>query len=215
MDLVFEGEARRVADTPTLKAIAALYREGGWPVQVDGDGFTAPYSAPSAGPPPWHLFRLTAHTVFGVAGAEPHGATRWRFSRASLETADDARHDASLSMQVALGATVSSCRVLGRASHCSSQAGPHELLLGRGTSEIFAIWIFPPVIGTGSRLFGEGTIPAAPKLVDSRIIEIGVTSNTDERAGDIDRASFALDEPTEAEIQPRRLLADGRSPSDG
>jgi pyridoxamine 5'-phosphate oxidase-like protein len=32
MDLVFEGEARRVADTPTLAAIAALYRESGWPV---------------------------------------------------------------------------------------------------------------------------------------------------------------------------------------
>jgi hypothetical protein len=79
MDLVFEGEAERVADTPTLEAVAAIYREGGWPVQVDGDTFTAPYSAPSAGPPPWHLFRLTAHTVFGVAGAEPGGATRWRF----------------------------------------------------------------------------------------------------------------------------------------
>ena len=61
MDLVFEGEARRVTDAPTLEAIAALYREGGWPVQVDGDAFTAPYSAPSAGSPPWHLFRLTAH----------------------------------------------------------------------------------------------------------------------------------------------------------
>ncbi|MGH2797864.1 MAG: pyridoxamine 5'-phosphate oxidase family protein [Thermoleophilaceae bacterium] len=37
MDLVFEGEARRVADTPTLEAVAAVYREGGWPVHgLDG-----------------------------------------------------------------------------------------------------------------------------------------------------------------------------------
>ena len=79
IDLVLEGEARRVTDTPTLEAIAGLFRESGWPVEVDGDGFTAPFSAPSAGPPPWHLFRLEAHTVFGVATAEPHGATRWRF----------------------------------------------------------------------------------------------------------------------------------------
>jgi hypothetical protein len=79
IDLVFEGDARRVADAPTLEALAAIYREGGWPVQVDGEAFTAPYSAPSAGPPPWHLFRLTVHTAFGVATAEPHGATRWRF----------------------------------------------------------------------------------------------------------------------------------------
>lgn len=79
MDLVFEGEAARVIDAPTLEALAAIYRDGGWPVQVEGDTFTAPFSAPSAGPPPWHLFRLTAHTVFGVANAEPYGATRWRF----------------------------------------------------------------------------------------------------------------------------------------
>lgn len=79
MDLVFEGDAHRVADTPTLETLAAIYRDGGWPVQVEGDAFTAPYSAPSAGPPPWHLFRLTAHTVIGLASAEPPGATRWRF----------------------------------------------------------------------------------------------------------------------------------------
>jgi hypothetical protein len=80
IDLVFEGDARRVTDTPTLEALAAVYRDGGWPVDVEGDAFTAPFSAPSAGPPPWHLFRLTVHTVFGVATAEPHGATRWRFA---------------------------------------------------------------------------------------------------------------------------------------
>ena len=59
--------------------MAAVYRTGGWPVEVDGDTFTAPFSAPGTGPAPWHLFRLTSHTVFGVATAEPHGATRWRF----------------------------------------------------------------------------------------------------------------------------------------
>ena len=81
IDLVFEGDAARVVDTPTLEAIAAIYRDEGrgWPVQVEGDAFTAPYTAPSGGPPPWHLFRITVHTVYGVAGAEPHGATRWRF----------------------------------------------------------------------------------------------------------------------------------------
>lgn len=79
IDLVFEGEAARVMDPETLERAAAMYREGGWPAEVEGDALTAPYSAPSAGPPPWHLYRLTFHTVFGVAGAEPHGATRWRF----------------------------------------------------------------------------------------------------------------------------------------
>lgn len=79
IDLVIEGEASRVTDRATLETLAALYREGGWPAEVEGDAFTAPYSAPSAGPPPWYLYRFTLHTVFGVAGAEPFGATRWRF----------------------------------------------------------------------------------------------------------------------------------------
>ena len=81
IDIILEGEATRITDQPTLETVARLYREAGWPVQVEGDAFMAPYSAPSAGPPPWYLYRLTLHTAFGVATAEPHGATRWRFKR--------------------------------------------------------------------------------------------------------------------------------------
>ena len=79
IDVVLEGRAARVTDTDTLQRIVAVYREVGWPAEVDGDAFTAPYSAPSAGPPPWHLYRFTIQTGFGVATAEPHGASRWRF----------------------------------------------------------------------------------------------------------------------------------------
>lgn len=79
IDVVLEGRAERVTDGDTLERLAAMYREAGWPAEVEGDAFTAPYSAPSAGPPPWHLFRLTLHTAFGVATVEPHGASRWRF----------------------------------------------------------------------------------------------------------------------------------------
>jgi hypothetical protein len=79
IDLVLEGEAERVTDPATIETIAALYRDVGWPAQADGDVITAPFSAPSAGPAPWHVYRVTFHTVFGVASAEPFGATRWRF----------------------------------------------------------------------------------------------------------------------------------------
>ena len=81
IDLVFEGQAQRVTDAAMLEQLAELYRTaGGWPAEVEGDAFTAPYSAPSAGPPPWAVYRFNAHTVVGVASAEPHGATRWRFA---------------------------------------------------------------------------------------------------------------------------------------
>jgi len=79
MDLVLQGEASRCTERQTLERAASRYREGGWPAEVDGDALTAPYSAPSAGPPPWHLYRVRLDTAIGVAFEEPHGATRWRF----------------------------------------------------------------------------------------------------------------------------------------
>jgi Pyridoxamine 5'-phosphate oxidase len=82
IDVVFEGVAERVVDQPTLDTVVKRYQESGWPAEVDqaAAAFTAPYSAPSAGPPPWHLFRLRHHTVFCVAWEPPNGATRWQFS---------------------------------------------------------------------------------------------------------------------------------------
>jgi hypothetical protein len=81
IDLVCEGKAARVLDPARLEQAAALYRGSGWPAEVVGEAFTAPYSAPSAGPPPWYLYRFTFHTAFGTATVEPFGATRWRFDR--------------------------------------------------------------------------------------------------------------------------------------
>ena len=80
IDLVFEGEAHRVTDSATLERIAAVYRSGGWPATVEGHAFTAPFNAPTAGPAPWHLYRVSLHRAFGVATAEPNGATRWDFA---------------------------------------------------------------------------------------------------------------------------------------
>jgi len=79
LDLTFEGTATKVTDEPTLQRLAALYVAQGWPVTVKDGAFTAPYSAPSAGPAPWDVYEFTISTAIGVASAEPNGATRWRF----------------------------------------------------------------------------------------------------------------------------------------
>ena len=79
IDLVIEGQARRVTDPETLERLANRYAEEGWPTRVEDGAFTYDYSAPSAGPPPWALWEITPTTVFGVQSAEPGGATRWRF----------------------------------------------------------------------------------------------------------------------------------------
>jgi hypothetical protein len=79
IDITLDGEARRVTDKTTLGRVAARYRDLGWPTTVEKDALTAPYNAPSAGKPPYYLYRFVFDTVVGVAGEEPYGATRWRF----------------------------------------------------------------------------------------------------------------------------------------
>jgi len=81
MDLTLAGEAVRVTEPAILEQVARSYRGTGWPAGAAGDGFTVPYSAPGAGPPPWHRYQFTFHTVIGLSITEPDGATRWRFSR--------------------------------------------------------------------------------------------------------------------------------------
>jgi hypothetical protein len=82
-DLVVEGEAHRVDDPATVAALAARWAEEGWPARVDDSGvaLTAEFSAPSAGPPPWSVYRLTARQATALATIEPGGATRWSFAR--------------------------------------------------------------------------------------------------------------------------------------
>ena len=80
IDVVLEGRAIRVTDRPTLLRLAKRYAAQGWPARVSGDAFTAEYSAPSAGPPPWNLYVVRPRTAFGVASSDPPGATRWQFA---------------------------------------------------------------------------------------------------------------------------------------
>jgi pyridoxamine 5'-phosphate oxidase-like protein len=76
-DLVIEANAIRVTDDAELATVANAFREGGWPATVDGKALTAEYSAPSAGPPPWHAYRIVPATVYALGTSEPYGATRF------------------------------------------------------------------------------------------------------------------------------------------
>jgi dihydrofolate reductase len=83
-----------------------------------------------------------------------------------------------------------------------------QTLLEHDLIDEYRMWIFPVVIGAGKRFYGEGAIPAGLKLVNSTVSSTGVTINTYERAGDIGPGSMEFDEPTAAELERRRRLAD-------
>jgi len=76
-DLVLEGTVARVADADELSSVATVYADHGWPCRVDGDALTADFSAPTAGKPPYYLYRVEPATVYAFGTAEPHGATRF------------------------------------------------------------------------------------------------------------------------------------------
>jgi len=88
-DLVVDGEATKVTDPPTVARMAARWNAAGWPARVDdtGSALTAEYSAPSAGPPPWTVYRLAILGATALETVEPGGATRWRFSDDSEQPA--------------------------------------------------------------------------------------------------------------------------------
>jgi dihydrofolate reductase len=66
--------------------------------------------------------------------------------------------------------------------------------------------IYPLALGRGKRFFGEGTIPAAFKVTQSTVSPSGVIIASYERAGEVKTGSFALADPTPAEIERRKKL---------
>ena len=74
--------ATHPSDETELQRIAEVYRtEYDWPVTVTDGAFDAPLGALTAGPPPYHPFRITPATVFAFGAADEYGGrtTRDRF----------------------------------------------------------------------------------------------------------------------------------------
>lgn len=81
-----------------------------------------------------------------------------------------------------------------------AQDGPELQVYGSGdfiqtllkNDLVDELWlkIFPITLGTGKRLFAEGTIPAAFELTDSKVSPSGVMIANFKRAGEVETGSF-------------------------
>jgi dihydrofolate reductase len=58
-----------------------------------------------------------------------------------------------------------------------------QTLLRHSLVDTLRIWHFPVVLGTGKRLFGEGTMPGSFRLVDTQLTTTGAVLHVYERAG--------------------------------
>jgi dihydrofolate reductase len=68
-----------------------------------------------------------------------------------------------------------------------------QTLMRHNLVDRYRLWVFPVLLGSGKRLFADGTVPSGLKLVDSKVSTTGVVIGTYEPAGEIVTGSFALE----------------------
>jgi hypothetical protein len=87
IDIIVEGRARRVTDEAAVRRLAEEFGGEGWPLEARGSDVYGPHG-PTAGPPPYAIYRLEPTKVFGLPGMfgmfeddRHHKPTRWTFPR--------------------------------------------------------------------------------------------------------------------------------------
>lgn len=87
MDIVVEGTAAPLDDPAEVLRMADVFRSNNWPLDVRGDEVFGP-NAPSAGPPPYRIYRMVPSKAFGLPGTygmdkfdqnDLPKPTRWEF----------------------------------------------------------------------------------------------------------------------------------------
>lgn len=100
-----------------------------------------------------------------------------------------------------------------------AQAGPdlviqgsstlYPQLLQRGLLDRLTLIMVPITLGSGKRLFGDGTPAGKLKLVEHRLTRAGTMIASYEPAGPLETGSFATQAPSEPELARRAKIAEG------
>jgi dihydrofolate reductase len=79
-------------------------------------------------------------------------------------------------------------------------------LLQHGLLDRLVLMTAPILLGQGKRLFGDGTAPASFTLVEHRVSSNGIAMATYDHAGEVQTGSFAMPDPSPAELARREKL---------
>lgn len=82
-------------------------------------------------------------------------------------------------------------------------------LLEAGLLDELTLMISPVILGTGKKLFGDGTPPLTLKMTDRRVSGGGNIVATYEPAGPVETGTYATDPPSEREQERQAAMADG------
>jgi hypothetical protein len=87
LDIVIEGHAERLTDDATVRHVTEVLVANNWPLEARGHEVYGPHG-PTAGPPPYAIYRIVPTRVFGLPGMlgmdqfDPEdlpNPTRWDF----------------------------------------------------------------------------------------------------------------------------------------
>lgn len=89
-------------------------------------------------------------------------------------------------------------------------ASLYPQLIARGLLDRLVLMTAPVLLGTGKRLFGEGTTAGTWRLLEHRVTVNGFAMGTYEPSGPLEAGSFAADDPSSLELARReKLKAEG------
>ncbi|MEX1068774.1 MAG: dihydrofolate reductase family protein, partial [Patescibacteria group bacterium] len=80
-------------------------------------------------------------------------------------------------------------------------------LLKHDLVDEFRLMTFPLTLGSGKKLFADGTVPRTFKLTRSETSSTGVVIAVYERAGEVAVGTAEFDTPSDAELARRKRLA--------
>lgn len=169
---------------------------------VDGDfahgGWQAPVADPASGEVMFEQARsmdalLLGRTTYEIfAGYWPTAPEEIPFTGllngvpkyvASRTLAGHLAWDGSTLLTGDLGTAVAALKERHAEVHVIGSLDLVQSLLGLGLVDRLDLWVYPLVLGTGKRVFGDGTVPTALRLVDSAVDATGTAHLTYEPTG--------------------------------
>jgi dihydrofolate reductase len=187
------------------------FTHGGWTVPFWDDAIAAWQEEATSAPLDLLLGRKTYEIFAGywpranVAGAEVfNDATKYVVSR-TLRRVD---WQNSTLIEGRVGKAVTQLKQMdGPEIQVQGSGDLVQTLLSEDLVDGLRLLLYPIVLGRGKRLFADGTIPRAFKLVESATSPSGVVMARYERSGDVTLGSFVPEEFA-AEIEERDRLGD-------
>lgn len=189
------------------------FKLGGWIVnygddvthQAVMDSFSAPFDL---------LLGRKTYEIFAAHWpcTEDDGPIAGAFNRATKYVASRSGIALDWQNSVSLGDDV-----VARLTALKREEGPRLLIQGSGDLiqtllrhdliDEMKLMTYPLLLGKGKRLFAEGAVPAAMRLIDSTVSPTGVVVGRYRRDGEVKPGSFAMAQPSQAEIARRRKWA--------